>query len=425
MPQVKTKFKETVIGLIPEEWQSLSVDSICEVIKNQYKPSSEDAIPYIGLEHIDQQSLRLNSIGRSSEVTSNKFLFSPNDVLFGKLRPYFRKVYQPDFSGICSTDILVIRAKKCCDDRFLFYFIANQDFIEESISSSQGTRMPRANWDYLKNTEWAIPPLPEQKSIAEILSSLDEKIELNRRMNETLEEIGKTLFKRWFVDFEFPNEDGKPYKSSGGAMVDGDLGVMPVECQVNRLENLCTYISRGVAPAYTNQEGVRVINQRCIRNGYVSFSESRHTDPIKKKVIPEKFLQELDIVINSTGTGTLGRIAQLWTAHGKLTFDSHVTVVRADKSKIDPIYLGFYLKRQQILIEDLAEGSTGQTELPREKLKQFSLIVPSKKIMAQFSVAVSSLNELINENFQAIETLNALRDKLLPKLILGRIRTEA
>lgn len=130
------------------EWREYKLEEVTEPIKETYNPNGSDDYAYIGLEHIEQESLRLNSVGISSDVTSNKFLFKSNDVLFGKLRPYFRKVVKPQFDGICSTDIWVFRAKKGFDQNYLYYFIANWDFVNTANSGEGGTRMPRADWNF-------------------------------------------------------------------------------------------------------------------------------------------------------------------------------------------------------------------------------------------------------------------------------------
>lgn len=181
-------------------WKELDLSEITEPIKDGYNPDGSSDYTYIGLEHIEQETLRLNSVGVSSDVTSNKFKFQPNDVLFGKLRPYFRKVVKPQFEGICSTDIWVFRAKKGFDQDFLFYFLANKEFVDTANSGESGSRMPRADWNHLKVTNWHVPPIPEQTAIASILSSLDYKIDLLHRQNKTLEQLAETLFRQWFVE---------------------------------------------------------------------------------------------------------------------------------------------------------------------------------------------------------------------------------
>src|SRR3989339_66263 len=198
--EIATKYKETEIGTIPEEWISLELYKFAELVKDAYLPRADEGLSYIGLEHINQQALSLNSVGKSSDVTRNKFRFKDGDILFGKLRPYFRKVYRPKFSGICSTDIWVARSKTGFDQDWLFWLFASEDFIKSASGGSSGTRMPRADWDHLKDTAWPVPKLSEQKQIAEVLSSLDDKIELNRKINKNLEILANSLFKKWFID---------------------------------------------------------------------------------------------------------------------------------------------------------------------------------------------------------------------------------
>jgi len=183
-----------------DEWQEYSLEEITHLIKEIYIPNTHENLDYIGLEHIEQETLRLNGVGSSLDVTSNKFKFNRGDILFGKLRPYFRKVVSPNFSGICSTDIWVLRSKSIATQDFLFYLIANWDFVNLSNGSEGGTRMPRADWNFLKQSRWSIPSRKEQTAIASILSSLDDKIDLLHRQNATLEKMAETLFRQWFVE---------------------------------------------------------------------------------------------------------------------------------------------------------------------------------------------------------------------------------
>jgi type I restriction enzyme S subunit len=211
-------------------WEKYKLSDFAELRKEQVTPNGV-AQPYIGLEHIEQQTLRLNGIGSSNNVISNKFKFYSGDVLYGKLRPYFRKVYHPKFEGVCSTDIFVIKNKEQVDKTFLFYLVATEDFTSIANSGSSGTRMPRAEWNQLAKSEWLLPnSLKAQQEIAYILSSIDHKIELNLQMNQTLEAMAQTIFKEWFVNFNFPGFDGE--------LVDGlpkgwRIGKVSETCKVN------------------------------------------------------------------------------------------------------------------------------------------------------------------------------------------------
>ena len=154
--------------------------------------------------------------------------FKMGDVLVSNIRPYFKKIWFANKTGGCSNDVLVFRAKRnIYDNKFLYYNLSFDGFFDYSMSTSKGTKMPRGDKSALMNYIVPLIPLSEQKSIAATLSCLDDMIELNNRTNQVLEEIAQAIFKHWFVEFEFPNEEGEPYKSSGGEMVDSELGVIP------------------------------------------------------------------------------------------------------------------------------------------------------------------------------------------------------
>lgn len=173
-----------------------------EEIRKTIRPEDASGTKYIGLEHIEQGSLHLNGYGVAEDVSSAKAIFSKGDILFGKLRPYFRKVVRAPFDGVCSTDIWVVRARDGINQGFLYYWMASFDFVNFSMQGSEGTKMPRAKWEHVGRHEIPFFDETEQRTIAHILGSLDDKIELNRRMNETLEAMAQAMFKSWFIDFD-------------------------------------------------------------------------------------------------------------------------------------------------------------------------------------------------------------------------------
>ena len=165
-----------------------------ELIRNTVQPRDVDDVPYIGLEHIEEGNLRLNGYGSSKNVGSAKFLFREGDVLFGKLRPYFRKVIRAPFDGVCSTDIWVVRTKTGVEQGYLYYWMAAEDFVEFATSGSEGTRMPRAKWEHVSRFSRPMLDISEQRAIAQILGTLDDKIELNRQMNHNVINLSLTVF---------------------------------------------------------------------------------------------------------------------------------------------------------------------------------------------------------------------------------------
>jgi len=384
---------------ISDDWKIYKLGEMCRVKRNIYVPSPDDKRKYIGLEHIGQGTLSLVGVGDSTDVKSAKFSFKKGQILFGKLRPYFRKVVKPNFDGVCSTDILVIDAKEGFYNCFLFYFFANPEIVEEATLSSEGTRMPRASWDYLSNLQRAIPPLIEQKAIAKVLSDLDAKIELNQEMNKTIESIGQALFKRWFVDFEFPDEKGNPYKSNGGEMVDSELGEIPRGWNVGAIGDVVE-INSGKRPKekLDNKKGafqIPLIGASSIM-GYVK--ETLYDEPI--------------LIIGRVGThGIVQRVVGP-------SFPSDNTLVIKSQ-----YYEYVYRILKGIDYNSLNVGTT-QPLITQTGIKNIRIIIPENGILHKFEQIISKLYFRFEQNRNEIGNLWQIRDSLLPRLMSGKIRVE-
>jgi type I restriction enzyme S subunit len=188
---------------------------------------------------------------------------------------------------------------------------------------------------------------------------------------------------------------------------------------VRTLSSLSKYLSRGIGPSYLEQGGVCVLNQKCIRDHRVDFSKSRRHDSAKKH-ISDRALELHDVLVNSTGMGTLGRVAQVFYLPEVTIVDSHVTIVRA-ASDTNPFFLGINLTNREAEIEELGEGSTGQTELSRARLGALKIVTPPFDLQKAFGAAVMPLLMCISENENQSRTLATLRDTLLPKLLSGEL----
>jgi type I restriction enzyme S subunit len=168
------------------------------------------------------------------------------------------------------------------------------------------------------------------------------------------------------------------------------------------LQNVISYITKGIAPAYVDVEDentVSVLNQKCNRDFAISYADSRLHDLSKRSIPQEKYLRDNDILINSTGTGTAGRIAQLNNVPHPTIVDGHMIIIRGNE-KVVPRYLGYALKAQQALVLQLDEGSTGQTELNRDRLLSEIEISYPVSLYEQEAIAatLSALDALIAEN---------------------------
>jgi type I restriction enzyme S subunit len=162
------------------------------------------------------------------------------------------------------------------------------------------------------------------------------------------------------------------------------------------LSDLVTYLNRGVAPKYVETGGIRVYNQKCIRGQRVSDGPSRRTQASARLSQVDKELRLFDVLINSTGVGTLGRVGQIFGLDEPATADSHLTIVRPDPQKIDPLFLGYVLKAYEPEIERLGEGSTGQTELSRAKLGELEINLISRDAQKSASAFLYAIDKRLN-----------------------------
>ena len=169
------------------------------------------------------------------------------------------------------------------------------------------------------------------------------------------------------------------------------------------LVDVTTYIKRGITPKYVESNGIIVINQKCIREHRINYELARLTSR-EKKITEEKLLKSGDILINSTGTGTLGRTAQIFNVDKDITVDTHVTIVRPSED-IDARYLGYVIRVNESLITSLGKGATNQIELSVSDLEKINFNVPSKEIQKKISNILSSYDYLIENNLKRIKRL--------------------
>ena len=190
-------------------------------------------------------------------------------------------------------------------------------------------------------------------------------------------------------------ERGSAGQAQGGGMREG--------WQIRKLGDVCSLLNRGISPAYLEKGGVCVLNQKCIRNHEVSYEPARRHDDAAKKVAEERFIQRGDVLVNSTGTGTLGRVAQVRNEPEEATtVDSHVTIVRAKPDLFHLEFFGYMLVFIEEAIKEAGDGCGGQTELARSVLaERFSVSYPESLAEQQRIVA------LLDEAFAGLATAKA------------------
>lgn len=359
------------------EWKEYKLKEIAQLEKNSWKVGDEK-LPYIALEHIVEGGLRLQGIGDSNTIASNKFRFNSDCFLFGKLRPYFRKLFRPNFEGICSTDIWVVKPRGENDKDFLFYFFANQDFVDFTYSGSSGTRMPRADWNFVSESKWNFPPLPEQKAIASVLSSLDDKIDLLHRQNKTLEQMAETLFRQWFVE---EADEGWEH---------GKLG-----------DYVNIAYGKNLPTKQLLEEGYPVYGG----NGQIGYYDN--------------FLYKQPQVLVSCRGEASGAVNI--SEENSFVTNNSLILERTKRKDITFEFLKFFSLNTNF--KHYVTGSA-QPQITITSLSEADFVLPDKKSIKEFSEFVSGIECKRTYNQTQIRTLEKMRDTLLPKLMSGEIRVK-
>ena len=403
---------------LPEGWKEVMLGDIVEYRGEQIDIVNVNLENYVSTENmLPNYKGKEKSSGLPKIKTTNHY--KQNDILISNIRPYFKKIWKADGFGGASSDILVLKSKEIDNDNlFIFYNLANDDFFNYIMSGVKGTKMPRGDKGHILKFKVNLPPLPEQKAIAATLSALDDKIELNNKINENLEAQAQVLFKHWFVDFEFPDENGIPYKSSGGTMVESELGRIPEGWEVKKLgEEL--QVQLGGTPARKNDDfwggNINWINSGEL-NSYRIIKETERITDEGLESSSTKLWRKNTTVIAITGA-TLGKTSLLLI--DTCANQSVVGILESDSIPHTYIY-PYILSKVPKLIGHKTGGA--QQHINKGNVEGLSLIHPPEEILKQYDGMVGRMFNLIENLETQNQTLSQLRDTLLPKLMSGQIR---
>ncbi|MGV2875891.1 restriction endonuclease subunit S [Macrococcus capreoli] len=347
----------------------------------------------------------------TSKITK---LAGKGDILFSVRAPVGDINIAP--SELCIGRGLSAISSKNDNNEFLYYLLKNMKNIENFTS---GTIFSSINKKTLENLEFYIPNNQTQRKIGKILRNIDEKIELNNKTIDNLEQISQTLFKRWFIDFEFTNEDGKPYKSSGGEMVKSELGEIPKGWEINRISSILN-INSGYAfkSAWWSDEGYKVVKIKDIENNTINM---RNLNMIKDEhtLKAESFKiigGEILIALTGATAGKLGIVPKL---DNYAYVNQRVGLISSNYHN-SFIYNLLLTNQMAKLIKEHAIGSA-QPNISPVKLSETKIIKPLDGIIEKYNTYTQGNYQYITEIFAQNYKLEQLRDTLLPKLLSGEI----
>ncbi|GEB77381.1 restriction endonuclease subunit S [Sporolactobacillus inulinus] len=380
----------------------------------------------------------IGGVDSSNKLPTTKMItkFNKWNILISNIRPYFKKIWLADWSGGCSNDVLVLKATDKINIFYLYYNLACDRFFDFVMAGAKGTKMPRGDKDHIMKYELMLPSIDCQKFIADILSTLDQKIQINSKINQNLEATAQAIFKHWFVDFEFPNEEGKPYKSSGGEMVDSELGLIPKGWKLGFFKHLITSVVGGDWGRTTCQGNythkVNVVRGADIPEISVGNKGNVPTRFILEKNYERKALRKGNLVVEISGgspTQSTGRITYISQDVLK-KFDSDLVCTNFCRvltlnhsSFIEFVYLYWQQLYDSGVFFLYENGTTGIKNLDIDSvLKNYSIIQPPDKIIDNFHQTLKDIYKKIQVIGEENTKLSMVRDTLLPKLMSGEIR---
>ena len=438
-----TKYKDIKIEKIPEEWTVYEISDVTEVIGGgtpstkvpEYWGGDISWITPKDLANFEFRYIKkgVRNITKKGLDDSSAKILPKNTVLLTTRAPV-------GYLAIADNEVTTNQGfrslvpKRRTKSEFLFYLLKNN--IAVLKANATGTTFGELSGSVLKSLKFAFPPVEEQEAITKILSDLDSKIELNNQISKNLKQIAQAIFKHWFIDFEFPNENGEPYKTSGGEMVDSKLGPIPKGWEIANFNAFVNEISNGdwgKASASDNYEK----KVYCMRGADIpEICEGKKGKmPLRyilEKNLNNKVLCAGDLVIEisggsptqSTGRATYINQEILSRYDTKLICSNFCKVIKLiNKDYCEYLFLYLrYLYKLNIFF-NFENGTTGIKNLDIKNLfEKYKIKVPDELIILKFRKIIEGLFRKIQENGYENNKLSSLRDILLPKLMSGEIR---
>ena len=407
-----------------EEWKEYKLEETTDFIagyafKSKDFGSYENKVvkikdiqpPFVSIASIDGVNIHEYDISKLAKylVYKNDFLLAMTGATIGKIGRY---IY--DKPVYLNQRILKFMPKVGFDSDFIYYSLISdsfQKFIINHIDSDSA--QPNISANTIGKYRLYIPDITIQKKISHVLKVLDSKIELNRRINDNLEQQAQTLFKSWLVDFD-------PFKN--GKFVESEMGMIPEGWKVISLQEYCQEITRGNIPTYVEKSNRPILNQK-VNKGVSLEKQYYKYNSENVEVSISKMAHYGDVLLNSLGQGTLGRVHLYKEKLGNVIIDQFITILRTNLF-VKSAYLSYTLNRPeyQTIIEGNVTGSTGMWVLTINNVRNIKIIVPKESCFLELAPIINSIYQAISNNTAEMEQLCTLRDCILPHLMSGELK---
>ena len=352
----------------------------------------------------------------SLPTTSQTQEYKKGDVLVSNIRPYFKKIWQAEYDGGCSNDVLVFKANENTDKDFLYYVLADDAFFNYSMATSKGTKMPRG--DKTSIMQYGVPhyDIVEQKKIACVLRLLDKKIEFNNKINNNLEQQAVLLFKEWFTDFE----------CTSGNVIETKFGKIPNTFKLLKNGELPVIVTDYVANGsfaslkanvtlYQDPNYAYFIRNTDLKSGTFEVFVDEHS----YNFLSKSTLYGGEIIISNVGD--VGSVFLCPKLDKPMTLGNNIIMLRPEQDNLQYyLYIWFKWLYGQSLIQGI-KGGSAQPKFNKTDFKNLPIYLPPDSLLEQFHQTVKPMFELIEKNNAENLSLTVTRDTLLPKLMSGEL----
>ena len=370
-------------------------------------------------EYVTTDSLLQNKRGRNlaqnlPPVPCSLTKYHKGDVLVSNIRPYLKKVWLADTDGGCSNDVLVFRAMEDHSHNFLYAVLLNDSFFEYAMQGAKGSKMPRGDKNQIMRYEIPTFSLSEE-NVGKLVVDIMAKINLNRQINDNLEAMAKQLYGYWFVQFDFPNEEGKPYKSSGGAMVWNDKlkREIPQGWHCGTLLDIAEYTNGLACQKYrpTDNNKLPVIKIKEMHDGL-----SADTEWVKADIPDDVKVFDGDVLFSWSASLEV----MLW-AYGNGGLNQHIFKVTSKNGYPRSFYF-YQLIHYVGVFKQIAEArKTTMGHITQDHLRQSTIALPPNIDVAnKLEEKLCPIFDAIVKNNQEIMALTKQRNELLPLLMNGQ-----
>ena len=392
-----------------EQWKEYRLGEICESVSESYRGKAEKVVLINTSDVLEGECLNHSKVPNKELKGQFKKTFKENDILYSEIRPVNRRYAYIDFFAkdyIASTKLMVLRHNEKVLPKYLYYILQSKDMIEElqMLAEARSGTFPQITFDVLSKECVMIPNINTQEKILAILTSLDNKIQLNRKINSNLEEQAKALFKSWFIDFE-PFKDGK--------FVDSELGKIPEGWEVVTIGDVTENIKDKVG----DRDNIKVLSP--ITSGQLVLSEDYFSKQVFSNSIAKYIVVKHNDFAYNPARINIGSIGM-----NEFNFDGCVSpvyvVFRCQKGY--EYFFNLY-RRTTFFAEEVKKRAIGgvRQTLSYKDLSLIQLVYPPQKVVDNFNSIIISLLHTIHSNDVSNKKLEAIRDLLLPRLMSGEI----